>query len=77
MPRYFPGDFKPQPFTVLGWHFEDTDATVRDLDAVRFNRYPGMNDGHPLGIWTAPGGTRVASFDDPFGSVLSLRQNAG
>ena len=29
-----------------------------------------------LGIWTAPGGTKVAWFTDPFGNVLSLQQDA-
>jgi catechol 2,3-dioxygenase-like lactoylglutathione lyase family enzyme len=75
----FAGEFKPHPFTVLGWHVEDIAASVRELDAagVCFNRYPGMNDGHPLGIWTAPGGAQVAWFNDPFGNVLSLTQFAG
>jgi catechol 2,3-dioxygenase-like lactoylglutathione lyase family enzyme len=74
----FTGEFKPQPFTVLGWRVTDIAATVRELDAagVCFNRYPGMNDSHPLGIWTAPGGTQVAWFNDPFGNVLSLQKDA-
>jgi catechol 2,3-dioxygenase-like lactoylglutathione lyase family enzyme len=73
----FAGDFKPQAFTVLGWQAEDIETTVRELSAagVCFNRYPGMNDGHPLGIWTVPGGTQVAWFNDPFGNVLSLQQD--
>jgi hypothetical protein len=28
------------------------------------------------GIWTAPGGARVAWFPDPDGNVLSLTQSA-
>jgi catechol 2,3-dioxygenase-like lactoylglutathione lyase family enzyme len=74
----FAGDFKPQQFTILGWKAEDIAATVNSLTAagVAFNRYPGMNDGHPLAIWTAPGGTQVAWFTDPFGNVLSLQQDA-
>jgi catechol 2,3-dioxygenase-like lactoylglutathione lyase family enzyme len=73
----FAGDFKPQPFTILGWQVSDIAATVSELTAagVAFNRYPGMNDSHPLAIWTAPGGTQVAWFNDPFGNVLSLQQN--
>ena len=72
------GNFKPQPFTVLGWQVTDIEATVQSLtDAgVNFNRYPGMNDEHPLGIWSAPGGTKVAWFNDPFGNVLSLQQGS-
>ena len=75
----FAGEFKAQPFTVLGWQVEDIAATIRELDAagVCFNRFPGMNDAHPLGIWTAPGGAQVAWFNDPFGNVLSLTQFAG
>ena len=74
----FAGDFKPQQFTILGWKVEDIAATVSGLTAagVQFNRYPGMNDSHPLAIWTAPGGTQVAWFTDPFGNVLSLQQDA-
>ena len=73
----FAGDFKPQRFTILGWRVEDIAAVVTELTAagVAFNRYPGMNDQHPLGIWTAPGGTQVAWFADPFGNVLSLQQD--
>jgi catechol 2,3-dioxygenase-like lactoylglutathione lyase family enzyme len=73
----FAGDFKPQKFTILGWHSEDIAATVAELTTagVVFNRYPGMNDQHPLAIWTAPGGTQVAWFTDPFGNVLSLQQD--
>ncbi len=73
----FAGEFKPQPFTILGWQVADIAATVQELTGagVAFNRYPGMNDTHPLAIWTAPGGTQVAWFTDPFGNVLSLQQN--
>jgi len=73
----FAGDFKPQQFTILGWQVADIESTVRELNTagVAFNKYPGMNDSHPLAIWTAPGGTKVAWFNDPFGNVLSLQQN--
>ena len=72
----FTDEFKPQPFTILGWSVVDIEASVRELRAagVPFNRYPGMNDAHPLAIWSAPGGTQVAWFTDPFGNVLSLAQ---
>ena len=72
----FAGGFKPQPFTILGWQVTDIESTVQALtDAgVVFNRYTGMNDADPLGIWSAPGGTKVAWFQDPFGNVLSLQQ---
>jgi catechol 2,3-dioxygenase-like lactoylglutathione lyase family enzyme len=73
----FAGEFKPQQFTILGWHVADIESTVSVLTTagVPFNKYPGMNDSHPLAIWTAPGGTKVAWFTDPFGNVLSLQQN--
>jgi catechol 2,3-dioxygenase-like lactoylglutathione lyase family enzyme len=73
----FSGDFKPQKFTILGWWVSDIEVAATQLTGagVIFNRYPGMNDTHPLGIWTAPGGTQVAWFTDPFGNVLSLQQD--
>lgn len=72
----FAGDFKPQPFTVLGWRVTQIESIAAQLQTagVLFNRYPGMNDQHPLAIWTAPGGTQVAWLTDPFGNVLSLQQ---
>lgn len=74
----FAGGFQPHLFTVLGWRVSDIETSVRELQTagIIFNRYPGMNDNHPLSIWTAPGGTRVAWFRDPFGNVLSLQQDA-
>ena len=65
-----------QAFTVLGWHVESIDSTVERLSAagVVFLRYPGLNDSHPLGIWTAPSGARIAWFHDPDKNVLSLTQ---
>jgi len=71
------GEFTPQRFTILGWSVVDIEITVKELTAagVQFTRYPGMNDTHPLAIWTAPGGTQIAWFTDPFGNTLSLQQN--
>ncbi|HEY9127778.1 MAG TPA: VOC family protein [Acidobacteriaceae bacterium] len=72
----FASGFKPQQFTILGWRVAHIEAIATQLQeaGVRFNRYPGLNDQHPLAIWTAPGGTQVAWFTDPFGNVLSLQQ---
>lgn len=72
----FVGEFQPHPFTILGWHVTDIAATVQQLTAagVPFNRYPGLNDTHPLAIWTAPGGAQIAWLTDPFGNILSLTQ---
>ncbi|HXR37962.1 MAG TPA: VOC family protein [Terracidiphilus sp.] len=66
----------PDPFTVLGWEVDSIESTVERLTAagVAFLRYPGLNDGDALGIWTAPGGARIAWFHDPDGNVLSVTQ---
>lgn len=66
----------PAPFTVLGWEVEEIEGAVKRLTeaGVAFLRYPGLNDGDALGIWTAPSGARVAWFHDPDGNVLSLTQ---
>ncbi len=66
----------PPPFTVLGWDVEAIETTVQELVAagVEFQRFQGLNDGDPLGIWTAPGGARIAWFKDPDGNTLSVTQ---
>jgi predicted enzyme related to lactoylglutathione lyase len=55
---------------------ESIDTTVQRLTAagVAMLRFPGMNDGDPLGIWNAPGGARIAWFNDPDGNVLSVTE---
>ena len=70
------GEHHAAPFTVLGWDVEAIESTVERLTAagVQFLRYPGLNDGDPRGIWTAPSGARVAWFHDPDGNVLSVTQ---
>jgi len=67
------GEFTAQPFTVLGWHVSDIASTVADLRAkgVEFIRIDHF-DQDAEGIWTAPGGDRVAWFHDPDGNVLSV-----
>ncbi len=69
-------EHKPAPFTVLGWDVASIDETVAQLTAagVEFLRFPGLNDKDPHGIWTAPGGARIAWFHDPDGNVLSVTQ---
>jgi catechol 2,3-dioxygenase-like lactoylglutathione lyase family enzyme len=64
------------PYTVLGWGVNDIAATVRALTAagVQFERYPWMQQ-DALGIWSAPGGAKVAWFKDPDGNVLSVSQH--
>jgi catechol 2,3-dioxygenase-like lactoylglutathione lyase family enzyme len=69
-------NFKPAVFTVLGWQVVTIDEAVSDLEkrGVRFEKFPGLpQDEH--GIWTAPGGAKVAWFKDPDGNILSLSQH--
>jgi catechol 2,3-dioxygenase-like lactoylglutathione lyase family enzyme len=69
-------DFTPAPYTVMGWEVSDIDAVVRWLTqrGVAFEKYPFVQD-RELGIWTAPGGDKVAWFKDPDGNVLSVSQH--
>jgi catechol 2,3-dioxygenase-like lactoylglutathione lyase family enzyme len=69
-------DFTPAPYTVMGWEATDIEALVRWLTSrgVAFEKYPFIQD-QELGIWTAPGGDRVAWFKDPDGNVLSVSQH--
>jgi predicted enzyme related to lactoylglutathione lyase len=62
-------------YTVLGWQVADIAAAVGDLSAkgVVFLHYDGMNQ-DDSGVWTTPGGDRVAWFADPDGNILSLTQ---
>ena len=68
--------FTPAPYTVLGWEVRDIEAVVRWLQGrgVVFEKYPFVQD-QELGIWTAPGGNKVAWFKDPDGNVLSVSQH--
>ena len=65
----------PAKFTVLGWAVGDIEATVKQLQeaGVVFERYDFPQD--ELGIWTAPGGAKIAWFKDPDGNVLSVSQH--
>lgn len=71
------GKFTPAQFTIFGWEVEDIENTVRSLAAkgVVFERFPGMQHDE-LGLWTAPGGDRVAWFKDPDGNTLSVSQHS-
>jgi catechol 2,3-dioxygenase-like lactoylglutathione lyase family enzyme len=63
------------PYTVLGWEVPDVSAAVEQLSArgVLFERFPGMEQDN-TGVWSAPGGSKVAWFKDPDGHTLSLSQ---
>jgi catechol 2,3-dioxygenase-like lactoylglutathione lyase family enzyme len=69
----FVDTLSPQPFTVLGWDTNDIVSTVKSLNekGVSFERYTIIEQDE-LGIWTAPGGIRVAWFKDPDGNILSV-----
>jgi catechol 2,3-dioxygenase-like lactoylglutathione lyase family enzyme len=67
----------PHRYTVLGWKVTDIKREVDLLSkrGVAFARYEGMNQDEQ-GIWTSPGGAKIAWFQDPDGNVLSLTQFA-
>jgi len=67
------GAFTPAPFTIYGWEIEDIEAAVAALAAkgVEFLRFSFFEQ-DAQGIWSAPGGARVAWFKDPDGNTLSL-----
>ncbi len=67
----------PEAFgTVLGWNVPNIKAAVKDLvkAGVTFERFPGMPQDE-LGIWSAPGGAKVAWFKDPDGNILSVSEH--
>ena len=68
-------DFRPAPFTILGWHVPQVATVAAALQArgVTFERYDGMRQ-DALGVWTSPSGARVAWFKDPDGNVLSITE---
>lgn len=69
-------ELAPAKFTVLGWEVPDIVAAATALEAagVNLERY-GFPDQDERGIWTAPGGARVAWFKDPDGNTLSISQH--
>ncbi|HEX7159548.1 MAG TPA: VOC family protein [Edaphobacter sp.] len=64
----------PTPYTILGWIVPDIQRAYSELCAsgVVFERYPYVKD--PSGIWSAPGGAKIAWFKDPDNNVLSIAQ---
>jgi catechol 2,3-dioxygenase-like lactoylglutathione lyase family enzyme len=69
-------EFKPHPFTVLGWQVLGIEKVVSALQekGVVFEKYGFMKQ-DDLGIWSAPGGAKVAWFKDPDGNLLSVSQH--
>ena len=68
-------DFRPAPFTIVGWQVTNASDTVGDLEkkGIRFERFPGM-DQDAQGIWQSPSGARVAWFKDSDGNILSITE---
>ena len=62
-------------YAGLGWQVEDIRMTVDALGkrGIRFERFQ-LPDQDELGVWTSPGGDRVAWFKDPDGNLLSISQ---
>src|SRR5262249_47966591 len=65
----------PPGHTVLGWQIPDIQAAVKSLAerGAKFEQF-GLPGQDSLGIWSAPGGAKVAWFKDPDGNILSLTQ---
>ena len=73
-----PPERTPAAYTVFGWESADISGDVAALTAkgVEFIRYPFLKDAQDAaGVWTAPGGDKVAWFLDPEGNNLSLSQH--
>ena len=68
--------YTPAPFTIFGWEVDDLYATVFELRSkgVKFLRY-GFLEQDEHDVWTAPGGSQIAWFQDPDGNTLSLSRH--
>jgi catechol 2,3-dioxygenase-like lactoylglutathione lyase family enzyme len=69
-------EFTPAQFAILGWQVSGIEKVAAALQekAVHFERF-GFLEQDKLGIWTAPGGDKVAWFKDPDGNVLSVSEH--
>jgi catechol 2,3-dioxygenase-like lactoylglutathione lyase family enzyme len=69
-------EFKPLPFTILGWQVSEIEKVVRSLQkrGVQCEVF-GFFQQDELGIWTAPTGDKVAWFKDPDGNMLSVSEH--
>jgi catechol 2,3-dioxygenase-like lactoylglutathione lyase family enzyme len=65
----------PPGYTSLGWEVPDIVSTIRALQdaGVRCERFDFLEQDE-LGVWSAPGGAKIAWFKDPDGNTLSLTQ---
>jgi catechol 2,3-dioxygenase-like lactoylglutathione lyase family enzyme len=71
-------EIAPVQNTVLGWKVADIHREIRDLAerGVAFTRFDGLAQDED-GVWTSPGGHKIAWFRDPDGNNLSLTQFDG
>jgi catechol 2,3-dioxygenase-like lactoylglutathione lyase family enzyme len=69
-------NYTPLAGTILGWQVERIEEVARWLQrrGVALEKYPFVQD-QELGIWSAPGGDKVAWFTDPDGNILSISQH--
>jgi catechol 2,3-dioxygenase-like lactoylglutathione lyase family enzyme len=69
-------NYTPLAWTILGWQVEQIEEVARWLQGrgVTLEKYPFVQD-QELGIWSAPGGDKVAWFKDPDGNILSISQH--
>ena len=64
------------PYTILGWEVASIEDAAEELaqKGVQLLRYPWFQQDE-RGVWTAPGGSRIAWFADPDGNTLSISQH--
>jgi len=69
-------NFAPLQGTILGWQVQDIQAAAKWLNerGASTEKYPFAQD-KESGIWTAPGGDRIAWFIDLDGNILSVSQH--
>ena len=69
-------EHQAKQYTILGWKVTEIEKVVAALqkNGVKFERY-GFLEQDDLGVWTAPGGDKVAWFKDPDENVLSLSEH--
>ena len=69
-------DHAPREYTILGWKVSGIEKVAEALEkrGVKFEKY-GFLEQDKLGVWTAPGGDKVAWFKDPDGNILSVSQH--
>ena len=69
-------ELRTAAYTILGWQVPNITVAAKGLQqaGVQFERYQGMQQDE-LGIWTSPGGSRVAWFKDPDGNTLSISEH--